>query len=126
MSSCDKASPETPAVLLDNTGCLTDTYTVSGLKRDNSPPLMQLSYNFKPGKVLTMENLLRMRSNRLGLIALLAMVSPAWGDNPQSALDHQARQRAEFQQRVQELDSPCYETRCQAAAQMERWLGMPE
>ena len=34
--------------------------------------------------------------------------------------------RAEFQQRIQELDSPCYETRRLAAERLERWLGMPE
>ena len=33
---------------------------------------------------------------------------------------------AEFQQRIQELDSPCYETRLLAAGRLERWLGMPE
>ena len=33
---------------------------------------------------------------------------------------------AEVQQRLQELDSPCYETRRLAAERLERWLGMPE
>ena len=33
---------------------------------------------------------------------------------------------AEFQQRIQELDSPCYETRRLAAERLEHWLGMPE
>ena len=36
---------------------------------------------------------------------------PVGGENPQPAAERQAEQRAEFQQRIQELDSPCYETR---------------
>jgi len=60
------------------------------------------------------------------LIALLGAALPARGENPRSAPNRQAEQRAEIQHRIQELDSTCYETRCLAAAQVERWLGMPE
>ena len=60
------------------------------------------------------------------LILVLAAVLPARGENPQSTRERLAEQRAELQQRIQELDSPCYETRNVAAARLERWLGMPE
>ena len=55
-----------------------------------------------------------------------AAAAAAGGENPQSAAERQAEQRAEVQQRIQELDSPCYETRRLAAERLERWLGMPE
>ena len=62
------------------------------------------------------------------LILLLAAVSPAHGDNPQFLVRRSARaeQLAEFQQRITELDSPCYETRRLAAERLETWVGMPE
>ncbi len=60
------------------------------------------------------------------MISVMAAASLALGENPQSAAERQAEQRAEFQQRLQELDSPCYETRRLSAQRMEHWLGMPE
>jgi hypothetical protein len=69
------------------------------------------------------------------MVSVLAAASPgtighrgaAWagGENPQSAA-RAAEQRAELQQRLQELDSPCYEIRRLAAERVERWLDMPE
>ncbi len=52
----------------------------------------------------------------------------AWaeGENPHPAPGRQVQQRAEIQKRIQELNSPYYETRRLAAERMERWLGMPE
>ena len=50
-------------------------------------------------------------------------------ENPQSGTGRRRRRRpndSEFQQRIQELDSPCYETRRLAAERLEHWLGMPE
>jgi len=47
-------------------------------------------------------------------------------ENPQSSGERPPLQHAELQQRLEELDSPCYETRRMAAEQVERWLGMPE
>ena len=43
-----------------------------------------------------------------------------------SAAERRAEQRSEFQQRLQELNSPCYETRRLSAQRLERWLDMPE
>ncbi|MGA2258026.1 MAG: hypothetical protein ABSG53_25455 [Thermoguttaceae bacterium] len=60
------------------------------------------------------------------LIFALAAVLPARGENPRSSPERQERRRIEFQQLIQELDSPCYETRRLAAARLERWLGVPE
>src|SRR5271157_1052589 len=64
--------------------------------------------------------------NLVAIVAIVAAVSSACGENPQSAADFPAEHRAEFQQRLQELDSPYYETRHLAAERLERWLGMPE
>jgi hypothetical protein len=60
------------------------------------------------------------------VVSLLAAVAPAGEENPRPAADVQAQHRAEFQQLIQELDNPCYETRCYAAGRLERWLGMPD
>src|SRR5208337_924420 len=70
--------------------------------------------------------LLSIPSTWWALIAIFAAVLPARADSPRLAPELQAEQRAELQQRIQELDSACYETRSLAAAQVERWLGMPE
>jgi len=60
-------------------------------------------------------------------VAAAASVGSVVGEeNPHSAAERQSQQRSEFQQRLQELDSPCYETRRMAAERLERWLGMPE
>ncbi len=64
------------------------------------------------------------------LICLLAAVSPAHGDNPHNdtlgAAERRAEQLAEFQRRIKDLDSACYETRRLAAERLENWVGMPE
>ncbi len=60
------------------------------------------------------------------LASIVAVASLVQGESPQSVAERQAGQRVEFQQRLQELDSPCYETRRLAAERLERWLGMPE
>ena len=60
------------------------------------------------------------------LISVATAASPAPAENPQPATERRAEQRAELQQRLRELDSPCYETRRLAAERVERWLAMPE
>ena len=60
------------------------------------------------------------------LVWLLAAASPAWGENPQSPAERRAEQLAEFQLRIRELDSPCYETRQLAAERLEDWVDRPE
>jgi hypothetical protein len=60
------------------------------------------------------------------LVWLLAAASPAWGENPQSPAERTAEQLAEFQLRIRELDSPCYETRQLAAERLEDWVDRPE
>ncbi len=64
-------------------------------------------------------------------VVVLALVAASRGSGvaaagPQTAVGRQAELRGEVQQRLQELDSPCYETRCQAAQRLEHWLDMPE
>ncbi len=63
----------------------------------------------------------------LGILIWFGSVAPrAQGEKPPSAAQRQAEQRAECQQRLRELDSPYYETRCMAAERVEGWLAMPE
>ena len=65
----------------------------------------------------------------VGIVSIVAAASPgsvAGGDNSHAATEHQAGQRAELQQRLQELDSPSYDTRRRAVQRLESWLGMPE
>ena len=63
----------------------------------------------------------------LGVIILAVVAAPpARGENPLSAAERQAAQRAELQHRIQQLDSPYYETRRMAAERLEHWLAMPE
>src|SRR5208283_3931025 len=86
----------------------------------------KLNLQFKPSNVYAMRKLFSIPSTWWALIAIFAAVLPARADSPRLAPELQAEQRAELQQRIQELDSACYETRSLAAAQVERWLGMPE
>ena len=58
-----------------------------------------------------------------GLVQLLAA---AGGEIRGSGVERQAERLAEFQQRIRELDSACYETRRFAAVRIEQLLGMPE
>ncbi len=60
------------------------------------------------------------------LISVATAASSAFGENPPPAAQRQAAEHSELQQRLRELDSPCYETRRLAAARVERWLDMPE
>jgi hypothetical protein len=65
------------------------------------------------------------------LIIAAAIVSP-WPpgifgqENATSGEDPQSKRRSEIQQQLQDLDSPCYETRRLAAERFEHWLAVPE
>jgi hypothetical protein len=64
-----------------------------------------------------------------GMLAVLAAASPACmagGEKPPAAAEGKPVTRAEFQQRIRELDSSYYDTRRLAAERLERWLAMPE
>ena len=60
------------------------------------------------------------------IISVVAVALLAGGENLQPAVERPAERRAELDKRLQELDSPCYETRHLAAQRLEDWLGMPE
>ncbi len=64
----------------------------------------------------------------VAVVTALAAAAPrgVCGQNPSSMADRPASPTAEVQQRLRELDSPCYETRFQAAQRLENWLSMPE
>ena len=70
-----------------------------------------------------------LRGVALSVVAAVSagtMHSKAGGENPPPVVERRVEQLAEFQRRLQELNSPCYETRRQASERLERWLGMPE
>jgi hypothetical protein len=71
---------------------------------------------------------------RMPLIGVLMFLAAAasqggprgvFGQEAAAAADPRAQRRHEIEQRLQELDSPFYETRRMAAEQFERWVAMP-